>query len=172
MKSGHLLSRAVVVLQAFFDAAAGAVLATVTLVVLWGVFTRFALSSASWWTDEAARFLLLWLTMLGSAAAAGRSEHLGVDFFAKRLHPDAQRAVSLTVELTVVAFAVFVLVFGGAMLVFETLHAGQRTPAIGLPMGIVYLAAPVAGIGITLFSLERVRRLLFSAAASDQEAAE
>ncbi|MEQ8848908.1 TRAP transporter small permease [Botrimarina sp.] len=139
----------------WFDAAAGAIMAALVLIVLWGVFTRFVLSAASWWTEESARLLLIWLTMLGGAAAWARAEHLGVDYFAQKLHPDAQRLVALTVELFVIAFAASVLVYGGVVLVAETLRMGQTTAALEVPMGLVYLAVPLGGAGIVLFSLER-----------------
>jgi TRAP-type C4-dicarboxylate transport system permease small subunit len=57
--------------------------------------------------------------------------------------------------VVVVAFAASVLVGGGAVLVLETLRAGQRTPALGVLMGYVYLAVPVSGLGIVLFALNQ-----------------
>lgn len=157
--SRNLLAHSVRILQVALDAVAGGIMAAITLVVLWGVVTRFALGSASLWTDEAARFLLLWLTMIGAAAAAGRAEHLGVDVFVNQLHPEARRLAVLAAEAATIGFAVIVLVFGGAILVFRTLQAGQVTPAMGLPMGLIYLAAPIAGFGIALFSIDRMIRV-------------
>lgn len=145
---------------ACLDAAAGTILAVLVGIVAWGVFTRFALGAASWWTEEAARLLLVWLTMLGAAAASARAEHLGVDYFAGRLHPDARRFVALTVELTVIAFAAAILVYGGLVLVIETLRAGQTTAAIGIRMGWVYAAVPIGGLGMILFSVQRLIDLL------------
>lgn len=146
--------------EACYDAAAGTTLACLVGIVAWGVFTRFALGAASWWTEEAARLLLVWLTMFGAAAASARAEHLGVDYFASRLHPDARRFVALTAELTVVAFATLVLVYGGLFLVVETLQAGQTTAAIGLRMGWVYAAVPIGGMGMLLFSVRRLVGLI------------
>ncbi|MEL6133172.1 MAG: TRAP transporter small permease subunit, partial [Bacteroidota bacterium] len=39
----------------------------ITLVVLWGVFTRYALGSQASWSEELARFLLVWIGLLGAA---------------------------------------------------------------------------------------------------------
>ena len=156
MRSPGRLSRLRRSAQRLLDGAAGATLAAILVIVLWGVFARFVLDDPSAWTEEAARLLLVWLTMLGAAAAAGHSEHLGIDFVPKRLHPDAQRALRLAVEVSVIAFALAVLVLGGGTLVVETLRARQVTPALKLPMGCVYLAAPLGGLGIALFSSLRL----------------
>ncbi|TWT97647.1 2,3-diketo-L-gulonate TRAP transporter small permease protein YiaM [Botrimarina colliarenosi] len=158
------------VVERMLDAAAGSILAILVLIVAWGVFTRFALGAASWWTEESARLLLVWLTMLGAAAASARGENLGVDYFASRMHPDARRLIGLTVEMTVIAFAASVLVYGGLVLMVETLRSGQTTAAIGLRMGWVYAAVPISGLGMILFGVERIVRLLANVDPNDPEA--
>lgn len=52
--------------------------------VLWQVFARFFLKDPSSWTEELATFLLIWVTLLGSAVALGRGAHLGIDYFVLR----------------------------------------------------------------------------------------
>ena len=46
------------------------------------------------------------------------------------------------------------MLFGGIKLVSITLYYGQLSPAMKLPMGYVYLAVPVAGVFLALFSIE------------------
>lgn len=140
--------------------AVGAILAALVAIVLWGVFTRFVLGAASWWTEEAARLLLIWLTMLGAAAASAARMHLGVDYFVNLLDPQARRLVAIATELAVILFAAAVLVYGGGVLVGETLRANQLTAALGIAMGYVYLAVPLGGFGMILFSLQRIGELL------------
>ena len=55
------------------------VLIVMVLDVLWGVFTRYVIGHQSSWTDELARFLLIWLGVLGSAYASGRDMHIAID---------------------------------------------------------------------------------------------
>lgn len=131
--------------------------------VLWGVITRYFSQyvvglEPSRWTEELARLLLIWVSMLGAAVAFRRRQHLGVDFIASKLDPAAQRLLAIVVEGIVVAFSAVVLVYGGYVLVAETLASGQTTPALGLPMGCVYLAVPVSGCFVVLFSLQNMRR--------------
>ena len=62
---------------------AALILAVVVLVVdvLWGVFTRKVLGDQAQWSEELARFLLIWISLLGGAVAFGEKAHLGVDYF-------------------------------------------------------------------------------------------
>ena len=135
--------------------------------VLWGVCTRFILGSPSRWTEEVATFLLIWVSLLGAAVAFGRREHLGVDYVVNKLDPAAQKLLALAVQIVVIAFASAAMIYGGYVLVSETLHSGQVTPALGVKMGYVYLAVPVSGVFIVLFCLEQMAELL--AARTDEK---
>jgi TRAP-type C4-dicarboxylate transport system permease small subunit len=139
--------------------------------VLWGVISRtlgtlrawlmaahdihapFLPSGQSPWTEELARFLLIWVGMLGAAVAFGRNGHLGVDYFVGKLHPAARRWMQVITWLTVIFFAAVVLLDGGWALVRRTLEMGQETPALGIRKGWVYLAVPLSGAFTILFGL-------------------
>jgi TRAP-type C4-dicarboxylate transport system permease small subunit len=127
-----------------------------TLDVLWGVFTRHVLASPSRWTEELAIYLLIWVSLLGAGLTYEEKGHLGVDYFVGKLHPDARRLGSIFVELVVLFFAGFGLLYGGWELVTKTLAAGQITPALGWQKGYLYTAVPIAGVFFTLFSVEHL----------------
>ena len=61
-----------------------AILSVMVINVLWQVFTRFFTATPSSFTDELARYLMIWLGILGAAYVAGKNEHVAIDFFAKR----------------------------------------------------------------------------------------
>jgi len=73
------------------------VLAVLVLVldVLWGVFTRYAWGEQAKWSEELARFLLIWISLLGGAVAFGEKAHLGVDYFVGLMDPRVQTAGSV-----------------------------------------------------------------------------
>ncbi|TWU30458.1 TRAP transporter small permease [Bythopirellula polymerisocia] len=123
--------------------------------VLWGVFTRFILNSPSQLTEEIARLLLMWVALLGAAVAYGRSEHLGFDYLVAQLDPAVKKLLALVSQCIVVAFALLVMVYGGFILVSETLAANQVTPALHLKMGYVYLALPVSGLFMSIYGVEQ-----------------
>ena len=142
--------------------------ATLVLDVLWGVCTRFMLGSPSRWTEEVATFLLIWVALLGAAVAFGRREHLGVDYLVKKLDPATQVLMEVVAQIVVIAFAAAAMIYGGYVLVSETLQSGQVTPALGIRMGYVYLAVPVSGVFIVLFCLEQISELLAGRDSNDE----
>lgn len=130
--------------------------AALTLDVLWGVFSRYVLGAQSRWTEELAIYLLIWVSLLGASLTYEGKGHLGVDYFVGKLHPDARRAGAVFVELVVLFFAGFGLLYGGWVLVAQTLEADQISPALGWKVGYLYAAAPISGVFFILFSLEHL----------------
>ena len=133
--------------------------ALLTLTVLWGVFTRFVMGHQAQYTDELARLLLVWVSMIGAALAFGEKAHLGVDFFVNHLHPEARKTLSVVVQLVIVALAVTVFIAGGWSLAMAQM--GQELPTLRpLTRGMVYLSLPVAGFFIVLFAAENLVAIL------------
>lgn len=135
------------------------IVATMALLVadvVWGVFTRYALGQQAKWSEELARFLLIWVALLGGAVAFGTKAHLGVDYFVNQLHPAARRWTAIAAHLVVLFFAGEVLLHGGARVVSEALILEQTTPALGWKMGYVYLALPISGLFVILYTVENL----------------
>lgn len=130
------------------------VMGILVLDVTWQVFTRFVLKDPSSWTEELATFLLIWVGLLGASVALNRGAHLGIDYFVLKLSPKRRVYVELFVFLCIAVFSFSVLVVGGSVLVVRTLSLQQISPALGLEMGYVYLALPISGFFLTLYSIE------------------
>jgi TRAP-type C4-dicarboxylate transport system permease small subunit len=130
--------------------------------VLWGVFTRFIMEAQADWTEELARFLLIWISLLGGAVAFGEKAHLGVDYFVGLFDTSAQKFLAVFAQLVVLFFAISIFVIGGTTVVVDTLQMQQLTPALGLQQGYVYLALPIAGAFIIIFTVERLLELLLT----------
>lgn len=137
--------------------------AVLTLTVLWGVFTRFCLGSQAEYTDELARVLLVWVSMVGAALAFGEKAHLGVDFFVNMLHPEARKTLSMLVQVVTVVLAVAVFVIGGWGLAMGQM--GQQLPTLPISRGMVYLSIPLGGVLICLFALENLAEIIKTPAA-------
>lgn len=131
-------------------------IAVLVLDVVWGVATRYLLGEQAKWTEELARFLLIWVSMLGGALAFRRREHLGIDILVGAMHPDVGDGLRVLKHLIVCFAAVAVLLYGGWRIVFDAFAAEQMTPALGWKMGYVYAAVPLAGVFVLLFALEEL----------------
>lgn len=123
--------------------------------VTWQVLTRFALGDPSGFTDELARFLLIWLGMLGAAYAVGQRMHLAIDLLPRALdaRPTARAALGLVLQGCVLLFAAGAMVYGGGNLVRLTTLLGQTSAALGVSLGAVYSVLPIAGVMISLYAL-------------------
>ena len=138
--------------------------------VVWGVFTRYVMGEQAKWSEELARFLLVWVSLLGGAVAFGTKGHLGVDFFVLKFHPDARKIMAVVVHLVVLFFAGAIFLYGGGRVVADALAMEQTTPALGWKMGYVYLALPISGFFMILFTLENLIETLLTPASQLHEA--
>jgi TRAP-type C4-dicarboxylate transport system permease small subunit len=122
--------------------------------VTWQVVSRFVLRTPSSFTEELAGFLLIWIGLLGAAYCLRARSHLAIDLLVSRLRGRARRAATITAHLIVAAFALAAMVIGGALLVRLALQLHQISAAMGIPVGFVYLALPLAGLLMLVFSIE------------------
>ena len=134
--------------------------ALLILDVLWGVFTRFALQSQSGWTEELARFLLIWVSCLGMASVFRHSEHLGIDVLVNAMDPSTQKIATLFYHVCTFAFAGFVLIYGGARVTANSLIAEQSMIALPFLKYWQYLILPVAGVIIASYAFESLLKAL------------
>ncbi len=120
--------------------------------VLWQVFTRFILHHPSSFTEELARYLLIWVGLLGAAYAAGKKMHLAIDVVLQGLKKKARIGTEIFIQVFIFSFALFVMVAGGLRLVTITLTLKQVSAALGIKLGYIYLVLPLSGLLIMFYS--------------------
>lgn len=123
-----------------------AVMIALVVCVVWQVFSRYVLNQPSTLTDELARFLMIWVGLLGAAYTVGAQRHLAIDLLAMTLPPRRQALLSVIINLLIFIFAGSVIVTGGVKLIEKTLSTSQVSAAMQIPMGYVYLILPLTGI--------------------------
>ncbi len=122
--------------------------------VVWQVLSRYLFVVPAAWTEELARFLLIWIGMLGAAYAYRQGSHLGVDLLANKLEESGRQRLHRIVHFVCLLFAASVLVMGGGSLVSMTWELKQYSAAMGLPIAYVYAVIPASGALICLFAAE------------------
>ncbi len=110
------------------------------LVVLLGVFTRYVLNDSLAWTEELARYSMMWLSWLGGGLALRRGSHIAVEFLTDALPPAARAAVMFAGRLGVFFFLGVCLWYGADL---TSRVSMQSTIALGISMQIPYAAIPV-----------------------------
>ncbi len=131
-------------------------MAAIVVVVTWQVITRFLLPQPSSYTEELARFFLIWISILGSAYAFRTGAHLGLDLMTQKLEGAAKRRTAVVANLVCLVFAATIMVFGGLKLMLLTLELNQTSSSLGIKMGYVYTVVPLSGALICLFALNNI----------------
>lgn len=117
------------------------------------VFMRYVLAKPLSWSEELALLWFAWVVVISSAIGVRRMTHarmsLLVDSLPKPLHALADRLVALLL----LGIGLF-LAYAGWLYVQET--RGSFSAAVRYPIEYLYLAAPVFGVLISLFAIERM----------------
>ncbi|MEQ8526007.1 TRAP transporter small permease [Gracilimonas sp.] len=124
--------------------------------VCWQVLTRYVFSSPSSFTDELARYLLIWIGTLGAAYASGKRLHLAIDLFPASLEGKSKYRLSVFINVLIILFSFTVLVVGGSRLVYITYTLGQVSAAMQLPLAYVYTILPISGILIVYYKIRDI----------------
>jgi TRAP-type C4-dicarboxylate transport system permease small subunit len=132
-------------------------MALLVLDVIWQVITRFLLNNPSSFTDELARFLLIWLGLLGAALVSGHKMHLAIDLLSDRIRsPQIQKYLAIFIDAVVVIASLSIMVFGGSKLVYTIWSLGQTSTALQLPLSVVYTIIPISGLLIIYFAIDDI----------------
>ena len=104
------------------------------------------------WTEEAARFLFIWIIMIGATIAVRERTHFDVDILPKPSTPRWQAVSELVVDCAILVIAAVFVVYGWGYAVFGYSQTSELT---GINMMTMHLAFPLAGVTWIVFIAER-----------------
>ncbi|MBR9911436.1 MAG: TRAP transporter small permease [Gammaproteobacteria bacterium] len=148
-----MLSSLVNVLDRLFRVLLALLMATMVLCVTWQIVSRYLLGDPSPWTEELARFLLIWIGLLGGSFAYHVKMHLGLDLISAKFEGRARFWHEVFVHLLVIFFAATVLVAGGLSIVQLTAELQQHSAALGVSMSLVYCSLPISGVMLIFYAV-------------------
>jgi TRAP-type C4-dicarboxylate transport system permease small subunit len=139
------------------------VLQTVTGVLLLLLFTlnilqismRYIAGIAWLWLPDVSRLLFVWVVFIGASVLVARNEHLLMDFFSAKFHEAAARRLAVATQLAQIAFFATML-FAGVRITRVRMRIPYDT--FDLPSGWAYMAVPVCGAIMMLFSVSNIRK--------------
>lgn len=131
-------------------------MAAIVIDVTWQVLSRFVMGKPSSVTEEIARFLLVWIGLLGAAYAFRTHAHLGLDILTSKLPIDKRVRAEIFSQFMSFGFAASVMVYGGISLVKLQLMLGQTSAALQIKMGYVYIVLPLAGVLICIYAIDNI----------------
>jgi len=124
-------------------------MAFMTITIIIQVFLRYIFSYSLSWSEEVARYLMIWVAFLGGSLALKKGLHIGVELLVTRLHQGLKRWVLLFSQLLIFLFLVY-LTIGGIKLAWAV--RDQSSPALLFSMSLAYLSAPVGGLFMAIQS--------------------
>ena len=133
---------------------AGSCLVAITLMIPWGVFTRYVLESASSWPEPMAVLMMIWFSFLSAALCYRENLHIGVAVIPMMLSGPARTAIGWVIEIGMMGANLFMF-WWGMKLVETTWHQTiAEFPAVSV--GVSYLPVPIGGAITALFVIERL----------------
>jgi len=134
-KIGHVIEMAV---GSFCVLIYGAMIVAALL----GVAFRYIMLSPFEWTEELARFLMLWLGFLGMNIALRKNQHIAINFFGDRLPPGLSRFMGYCIDVLVALFLYYLLKQGYLM----TTRTLMTASTLGISMFWIYMAVPLGAL--------------------------
>ena len=140
------------------NAITGTLMIACIIVLFINVIARKFFSAASTWAEESIRYAIIWVTFLGCSQCAKTGTHVGIDLVIQAMPKGLQRYFNALAQFIGAAFTA-VCTYAGWEATQLVLTTGQRSPAILMPMWIIYFSIPlgfalttirfiVAGIGM------------------------
>ncbi len=125
--------------------------AVMTVVIVLQVFFRFVIYVPMPWSEELARYVMIWMGLLGSVVALRHGRHIGVRVLVERLPKGVYDHVAIFLQLVMIVFLLILAQKGWEL---GAINAIQLSPAMELSMQIPYLSIPVGSVlmALVLFS--------------------
>jgi TRAP-type C4-dicarboxylate transport system permease small subunit len=132
-------------------------MAVMSVIVLFGVFNRFIFKIPISWTEEIAKYLLIWISLIGSAIAVRIGGHVGVGLIVTKLKETPRNVISWINQVIILSFIVVLIVLGMSVSLRQMHTYGHATR---IPMFYPMLAIP-AGCFMILIQLLYILKMLF-----------
>ncbi len=130
-------------------------MAALTAVITLQIASRVFFSPVAW-TEEVARFLLIWITFLGAALAWQQGRHLAVSLLRDSLPDGPRRIITGAAILVSLAFMVALTVIG---IRYMNVQSFQKSPSLRISMTYIYAVMPLAAAlmaGLSVIDLIRL----------------
>ncbi|WP_180994382.1 TRAP transporter small permease [Bacillus sp. Marseille-P3661] len=136
----------------------GYLLIIMTVTVIAQVFCRYVLNSSLVWSEELARYIMIWIGFLGAACGLPRGELASLTFIREKVPKMLQKLLIISCALLLLMFE-GVLLFTGIKFILDNVE--QVSPSLGLPMYVPYAAIPFSSILMIIYTIQVYSNELF-----------
>jgi len=125
------------------------------VVVFLQVVSRYIFHNPLIWSEEVARFLLFWVALMGASLSVKTKRHFTIEFFTpeKIQNKTLKRIFQIIPNFCIVLFGLLMIIVGFKYCLMGRLRVG---PSSNIKMLYIYLAIPIAGITMVIYSLYHI----------------
>ena len=123
-------------------------LALLTAIITAQIISREFFTALSW-SEEASRYLLVWLTIIGATCVQKRSGHISVTVIHDIVPKNVRDVLQVSAQLLCIIVFVVMSYFG---ITYMGMMGEQLSPAMRIPMRYIYLVIPFGGVILILHS--------------------
>ena len=132
----------------------------ISLLIFTQVVFRYVFNYSLFWSEELARYTLIWITFIGASVGFKKKGHIGVDFLYNRFSLQTQKNLTVFSDFIILILSLILTVYGANLSKFVHM---QSSAALLIPMSIPYSAIAIGGF-FTIFHslnflLEDINRL-------------
>ncbi len=134
-----------------------AMMVAMTVVIILQIIFRFFFTALSW-SEEVARFLLVWSSLLAAAIGFKRGSHISVTFLVTRFPEKIKKTLGVIAYIFEAIFFFIVIIFGITLM---KVQSSQTSAALLISMSYIYAIYPIGGSIILLHLIAHILELLF-----------
>jgi TRAP-type C4-dicarboxylate transport system permease small subunit len=132
----------------------GMAIVVMSLIIPWGIFTRYVLGSGSQWPEPISILLMVVFTFFGAAAGYRAGAHIAVGMIVDRLPAGLRQILAKVVTLLMGIVSAFMAWYGTKLCIELWGQSISELP--WMPVGFTYLPVPLGGLITLLFVLEHL----------------
>lgn len=123
---------------------------------LFQVISRYIFKSPLFWTEEIARYILVWISFLGATTALKRKMHVAVNFVLSAFPEKIRSKLELLGKIFILIFLTFTIKGG---IILSKININQLSPALRIPMFWPYVVIPLSA---TIMFIHVLTSIVFS----------
>ena len=126
----------------------GSLVGLVTILIFVQVIFRYVLQDSLSWSEELAKYMMVWIVFLSSGYVLSKGGHANIDFIINIVPPRWRRLLEQGTSCLLLFFSVLLIRHGLVLMEYGSL---QKSSALQIPMSYVYLAIPIGGVLLAFY---------------------
>lgn len=139
--------------------------AVMWLVMCYAVFMRYLFSDAPVWSDELCRYCLVWMSFYGGAVALRRRSLANMNLLVNLFPPKIRKWINIVVSILCLILLTAFTVWSVQTVTARSVQI-QTSPAMGIPLPIVYSCLP---IGLGMMTLQQLVLIIIDIQADPEQ---